>query len=324
MAARVVEVTGGNPFFVIELAQLLATRGPDAAPFREAGAAVPPGVQELLRQRLEPLSPPSLRLLEAAAVMGREFELGPLALALKEAPGDLLDALGPPLALGLVREVPGVLRRYAFSHVLLREALYQRLGPAARCALHGAVAAALEAAGPADEERLPALAHHYYEAAQAGDPTKAIRYGCEAGTRALRLLAFEDAARHFERVLAAMAVAGDEAARLSALAGLGEARRGAGDPAGADAAFREALALARRRGAEAFADTVLRFSRARAELSVLDAEMNALLEEALAAAPGPKPLRARLLARLAVGLHLQPGAEARRQRALRRGARPGA
>lgn len=308
---RVLGVTEGNPFFVIELAHLLAARGGSAA--HGPLSAVPPGVQELLRQRLEPLATPSLRLLEAAAVVGRGFELGPLALVLKEPPGALLDALRAPLALGLVREIPGTLRRYAFSHALLREALYQRLAPAARSALHGAVAEALEATGPADEERLPALAHHFFEAAQATDPAKAIRYGCEAGLRALRLLAFEEAVRHFERVLAALAVAGDDSSRLRALTGLGEALRGMGDPAGADAAFHEAVGLARRRGGAALADTILRFARARAELSVLDVEMNALLEEALAAAPTSEPLRARLLARLAVGLHLQPGAEARRK-----------
>lgn len=309
---RVLGVTEGNPFFVIELAHLLAARGPGSAADGPLGA-IPPGVQELLRQRLEPLATPSLRLLEAAAVVGRGFELGPLALVLKESPGALLDALRAPLALGLVREIPGALRRYAFSHALLREALYQRLAPAARSALHGAVAEALEATGPADEERLPALAHHFFEAAQATDPAKAIRYGCEAGLRALRLLAFEEAVRHFERVLAALAIAGDEGSRLRALTGLGEALRGVGDPAGAGAAFHEAVGLARPRGGAAFADTVLRFARARAELSVLDVEMNALLEEALAAAPTSGPLRARVLARLAVGLHLQPGAEARRK-----------
>jgi len=308
---RVLGVTDGNPFFVIELAQLLAARGPVGSAL---GAAIPPGVQELLRQRLDSLAAESLRLVEAAAVMGREFELGPLALVLKEEPRALLEALRAPLDLGLVREVPGALRRYAFSHALLREALYQRLAPAARSALHRAVAEAIEATGPGDEDRLPALAHHFFEAAQATDPAKAIYYGCEAGLRAVRLLAFEEAARHFERVLAALSVAGDDEARLRALTGVGEARRGAGDPAGADAAFREAVELARRMRGARFADTVLHFSRARAELSVLDAEMNGLLEEALAAS-GPLPglLRARLLARLAVGLHLEAGAEARRK-----------
>jgi hypothetical protein len=41
--------------------------------------------------------------------------------------------------------------------------------------------------------------------------------------------------------------------------------------------------------------------------------MNDLLEEALERTPAPGALRARLLARLAVGLHLDPGSEARRR-----------
>ena len=39
---------------------------------------------------------------------------------------------------------------------------------ALRAALHRAVGEALEAVGPADDERLPALAHHFFEAAQTG------------------------------------------------------------------------------------------------------------------------------------------------------------
>ncbi|HEX2486528.1 MAG TPA: AAA family ATPase, partial [Myxococcota bacterium] len=62
LAGRALDITGGNPFFVIELAHLLATRGPDAS-LHEAAAAVAPGVHELLRQRLDPLAPASLRLL---------------------------------------------------------------------------------------------------------------------------------------------------------------------------------------------------------------------------------------------------------------------
>jgi len=302
---RVVAATAGNPFFVIELAQLVV---------EGTASALPPGVQELLRQRLEPLTPRARRLLEAAAVIGPEFELAPLGGVLAETPAALLAGLAEPLGVGLVKELPGTLRRYAFSHSLLRDALYGTLAPAARSALHARVAEALEAA-PADEARLSALAHHYFQAAQAADPAKAVRYGCEAGERALRLFAFEEAAGHFERALAALALANDDAARLRALAGLGEALRGAGEPARADAAFRDAIALARREGGEVFARTVLRFSLARAEASVPDVEIDALLEEALAGCAGaPAALRARLLARLAAGLHLQPGAEQRRRR----------
>ena len=168
--------------------------------------AVPPGVQELLRQRLEPLPPPSRRVLEVAAVVGREFDLAPLASRARRAgPDALLDALAPALDAGIVREVTGALQRYAFTHALMRETVYSRLAPTARIALHAAVGAALEATGPRDDVERSALAHHFFEAAQGGDPAKAIRYACEAGERALDVLAFEEAVRHFERGLAAAA-----------------------------------------------------------------------------------------------------------------------
>jgi tetratricopeptide (TPR) repeat protein len=309
----VLALTDGNPFFVIEVAHLL-TATPSGASGARALPAVPPGVQELLRRRLEPLPAASRRALDAAAVMGREFELAPLARVLDTPPEAVLEALGPALALGVVRDVPGALQRYAFVHALMRETLYEGLTPVARIALHGAIAEALEATGAAADERLPALAHHAFEAAQGREPTKAIRYACEAGGRALHLLAFEEAARHFERALAAVAVTGNEAARLQALVGLGEALHGSGDPEGAERVFRDAIGVARRCGPAAFAETALRFSGARAELAILDVEVNGVLEEALGMLPpDPAPLRARLMARLAAGINLQPGSEQRRK-----------
>ncbi|HSJ99260.1 MAG TPA: AAA family ATPase, partial [Myxococcota bacterium] len=305
---RVYRASGGNPFFVIELAHLVAAAGADSP------LPVPPAARQVLRERLAPLSPASLRALEAAAVLGPEFELDPLAAVLRQPVETLLATLAEPFALGLVRELPDARRRCAFGHALVRELLYTSLPPAARSALHGALAEALEAAGPADGERLAALAHHFFEAAQSGDPAKAIRYGCEAGEHALASLAYEEAARRFERALAAAALGGDDAARLRALVGLGEALSGAGDLARRDAVFAEAVGVARRIGSGAFATTALRWAIARTELGVPGIEVNALLEEALSILPGdPSPLRARLMARLAAGLHLLPGTEARRQ-----------
>lgn len=310
---RVLAATDGNPFLVLELAELFAARG-DGPTETDMLGAIPPGAQELLRQRLAPLGAGARRVLELAAVLGRRFELGPLARALGQEPNALLDALVEPLALGLVRAVPGSLRAYEFAHALLREALYSGLSPAARGALHGAIGAALETEASSDDERLPALAHHFFHASQVGDPRKAQRYGCEAGERALRLLAFEEAVGHFERALAALTLIPDDATRLRVLVGLGEALRSAGDASRSDGVFGEAVELARRRGAEDFTATVLRFSLVRAELSVLDVELNALLEEALDVAPsGDTALCARLKARLAAGLHLLPGAERRRK-----------
>ncbi len=306
---EVVALTDGNAFFVIEVAHLLETRAGD-------GPRVPPGVQELLRRRLEPLSARTLRALQTAAVSGREFGLDLLAAALDEPPAALADALAPALALGIVRERPGALRRYAFSHALLREALYEALAPAARSALHAAVAGAIEARGDAlDDGRASALAHHWFEAARAGDPAKAVRYACEAGEQALRLYAFEPARTQFERALLALALAPDPLARARACAGLGDALYGSGAEAAAEARFAEALELARGLGGALFADTVMRMARARAQNVRPDLELNALLEEALERLPPDQPaLRARLLARLAAALSLSADQAERRRR----------
>lgn len=312
LVAEVAGLTDGNPFFVIEMLHWQAARRGDA----QRATPLPPGVQELLRQRLAPLPAVSRRLLEVAAVVGRDFDLAPLAAVLGEPPDALLAALAPALSAGIVREMGGVLQRYSFTHALMRETVYKDLAASARIAQHAAIGAALEAAGARDDVERAALAYHFFEAAQGGNPGKAIRYGCEAGERALGVLAFEEAVRHFERALAAAAVGVDDAMQLRLLAGLAEAVHGAGDPARAEILFSDAIAVARRCGDSTFAETVLRYAGVRAEFGATDVEMNVLLEEAVdALPPHPGALRARLMVRLAAGLSLQPGAE-RRRRAL--------
>jgi hypothetical protein len=304
---RVLAASEGNPFFVVEMAQLLAAS--DAS-------GIPAGVAALLRRRLEPLNEASCRLLRAAAVVGREFDLATLAAVLDESPEDLLAALDAPLALGVVRQVSGRPRHYAFAHVLMRDCLYETLAPLERAHLHAAVGRALDAAAALDDERPALLAHHFLAAVEGGgDPCEAARWACHAGERALHLLSFEEAASHFERALATLRLADDPAARLRALVGLAGALHGAGEPSRAEPLLREALVIARRAGSEIFAETALRCAAVRSEIGVLDVEINDRLEEALAALPdAPSALRARVMSRLAAGLVLAPGSHQRRQR----------
>src|SRR5215470_1473706 len=124
--------------------------------------------------RLAGLTPAARRALDFAAVLGSEFELGVLARALGELAESVLAALAAPLALGLVQPVPGALRRFAFVDAPLRETLQGDLALDARCRVHDALARALESDGAAGDARLPLLAHHSFEAAQAGDPARAI------------------------------------------------------------------------------------------------------------------------------------------------------
>ena len=307
---EVLGLTGGNPFLVIKWRTCSRPPGqrrsrPGHAPGPSRGTRAPPPT-------------PRAALASGAPIAGDRVRPGArvrsplLATVAGSSPEAVLEGLAAPLALSLVREVPARCADTASRIPSCARRCTETWRPRPRLRCTARWARHSRRSGPADECRLPTLAHHFFHAARAGDATKAIRYGIAAGERALELLAFEEAIRHFDHALAALVVAGDDALRLRALMGLGEAVRGAGDPVRSEAAFRDAMhAVADRVGPHALAETGLRFATSRAEASVLDVEVNELLERALTVLPYEiTPLRARLLARLAAGLVLQPGAEA--------------
>lgn len=147
--------TGGNPLFVGETARLIAAEGLDAAT-----DVVPTGVGNVLRRRLAALPAGARAVLRTAAVVGTEVDTD---LLLRLSPGRtdaVLDALEAAIRAGLLTErAPATVR---FSHVLLRDVLYQDIPQVRRHHLHAEVLAALERARPGD---VAALAHHALAAA---------------------------------------------------------------------------------------------------------------------------------------------------------------
>jgi predicted ATPase len=180
-------------------------------------------------------------------VIGREFESRVLERACDRDTSDLVDCLTPAVTAGVVTRSKAAIGRYAFAHALIRETLYDDLGAADRVDLHRRIGEALEAVHRADlEPQLAALAHHFSEAAVAGDTEKAIEYATRAGHRAAENLAYEEAVRHFERALALHEIRGkiDDFRIVDLLLALGRCRFGAGDyPRG-----RNALDAAAERG----------------------------------------------------------------------------
>jgi tetratricopeptide (TPR) repeat protein len=312
------EITEGNPFFMEELMRLLVARGMQELPeqLEAETMPLPAGVQEAIRSRLDPLPEDGLRVLEIAALLGKEFGLPPLERIAGIPRERLLDLLDESMRRALVEEVRGVLGRYRFSHALVREVIHENLTASARIALHRRIGEGLEELYGEDLElHLAELAHHFAEAAPLGDIDKAASYAVRAGDRAMRLLAFEEAARQFELAIQALDLKPhpDPATRCDALLALGAARARAGDRPGSQDAFREAADVAQRMGdTDREARAGLGFAGRHWTTGFADQAVIDVLERVIAAlGDGDGILKARAVGRLATELYYAPGESAR-------------
>ena len=123
---RVHEVSGGNPFFSLELGRALLAHGAELSPGEPL--PVPDRLQELVRFRLEALPPESREVLAAAAALSQPT-LGLLAAAV----ADGENALRPALDAQVIELENDHVR---FTHPLLASAAYQSLDPIGRRELH--------------------------------------------------------------------------------------------------------------------------------------------------------------------------------------------
>lgn len=315
---RVHALTEGNPLFVDEVMRLLAAEGALSAPGALASGRlpVPDGVRKTIRRRLDPLQPEVARALTAAAVIGPEFRCQTLERVLREESTALLGYLDEAAEAGLLEHLPRAPGRYRFTHALIRETLYDELTGRERVTLHGAVGEAIvELQGDRPDAPLSELAHHFLEAAPAGDPVRAADYAAQAGERALESTAYEQAVDLFGDALRALELQPGEAKRRGLiLLSMGQAEMRAGRLDVGRATLQRAADVARRVG-----DTELLARAALASApwglaTALSAEKGLipLFEEALERLPeADDVLRARLLARLAAALYWSALAERR-------------
>ncbi|MGW5576898.1 BTAD domain-containing putative transcriptional regulator [Micromonospora chokoriensis] len=208
------ERSGGNPFFVRELAQLYASEGESAL------ASVPPGVRDVIRHRLAQLPTPTRTVLRQAAVLGRDLDLEILT-SLAGDPAAVLDAVDRALRAGFLaeREPDGQLR---FTHILVRDTLYADLSTPRRAAWHATIAEALRHRDPVEPA---AIAHHLLRAGGRVAAGRAGAYARTAAEQAERGGNPHEAARLWRQVIEAYDRAGgvEQRERSTALLGLGRA-----------------------------------------------------------------------------------------------------
>ncbi|MEU8364020.1 BTAD domain-containing putative transcriptional regulator [Nonomuraea sp. NPDC048882] len=229
--------TGGNPLFVSETARLVAAEGPVAV------HRLPPGIRDLIRLRVARLPATAQTTLRNAAVVGRQADTDVL-IAMTDADEDtVLDGLEAGVLSGLLSEPsPGTVR---FTHVLVRQALYEDIPRLRRTRLHGRVLSALQDVREGD---VAALAHHALAAATTATAERAAEYAIRAADRASALYAHREAATLLTRALEALGPAADRPVLLDLLCRLVSAQAHYGDVAAALATRARALGVARRMG----------------------------------------------------------------------------
>jgi class 3 adenylate cyclase len=253
LAGRIAAETDGNPFFVGEILRGLSESG--ALVFDEAAGrwsidssariAMPESVREVIERRVERLGGESLEALRLAAVIGREFDIRLLAVALAVEEAELLGWVEGAMAATVLAESSEPVGRFRFVHALINQTLYDGLSAMRRARMHQRVAEALEELYGADPAgHLGELALHWRLAAISVDKAKAAHYALEAGRRALDDLAPAEAVKYFADAVEQTADA-DNRERCEALIGLGEAQLQTGA-----AAFRETLLEASRIASE--------------------------------------------------------------------------
>jgi DNA-binding CsgD family transcriptional regulator len=199
LVSYLTNLTGGNPFFTIELLRtleeelVLHRKGRGWSLEDPGGIRVPPLLRQVIEGRLERLGKEARRLLAVAAVIGQELPFG-LWQSVSDTSDDLLaEVIGRALEVHLIEEVPGG-EKLRFVHALVRETLYRELLPPFRQRWHQRVGEVLEqlARPNADE-----VAYHFRQAA---DP-RAKRWLIQAGLRAEGAHAWMTAVERFEAAL---------------------------------------------------------------------------------------------------------------------------
>jgi DNA-binding SARP family transcriptional activator len=232
--------TGGNPFFVVELVELLrAERRLDSA-----GPSLPPSVRDVLERRLARLPQDTVDLLRLAAVIGRDAELGLLEAAGGMDAEAVITRLEPAVDSGIVGE-DDVAWSWRFRHALVQETLLAGLSRLDAARRHAAVGQALEARGGQDVAR---LAHHFFHAVPLLGAEPAVRYATAAAKAARARLAHAEAAAHSRRALTLLSPATAPGERHAVLVSLAEDLLRSGDVNQAQVTVAEALDLARAMG----------------------------------------------------------------------------
>ena len=202
-----IERTEGNPFFLeesvrtlVETQVLVGERGAYRVAKAPDAWQIPVTVQAILAARIDRLAPEDKRLLQAAAVIGKDVPFT-LLQAIADVPEDTLRrGLTHLQAAEFLYETslfPDL--EYTFKHALTHEVAYGSLLQERRRAQHARIVEAIERLYPDRlAEHIEPLAYH---AVRGEAWEKAVTYLRQAGVKAAARSAFRQAAAAYEQAL---------------------------------------------------------------------------------------------------------------------------
>ncbi|MGH2494588.1 MAG: ATP-binding protein [Ktedonobacteraceae bacterium] len=204
---KIVERSGGNPFFALELVRGLNERGISGE--NATLDVLPDTVHAAVLARLDLLSKYERTILQVASVASRAIRPEMLSAVLDDFSEQQIDAA----ISGLVERdmlVPSEGAMLAFRHILIRDVAYGTLSRAERVRLHSKIADWLEsAAGDQLDQYTEVIAYHYREAVQLArqaavpkpmprETAKAVQFLERAGALASHAGAFVEAENYLK------------------------------------------------------------------------------------------------------------------------------
>ncbi len=228
LAGMIHSRTGGNPLFVVSVADDLVRRAvliERAGHWQVAGSrglaaiAIPDDIRRMIGHQLDRVSADDRRLLEAAAAGGVEFSAAVVAAA------EQIDLEAAERACAIMAERGSFLTllgdetwpdgtvagRYRFRHALHQEIVYERTPAGGRAQLHRRVGERLEAGLRERPIEIAAELAMHFERGR--DPDRAIGYLQMAGEVATQRSAAREAVAHLSHALDLLRAEPDTAER---------------------------------------------------------------------------------------------------------------
>jgi class 3 adenylate cyclase/tetratricopeptide (TPR) repeat protein len=203
---QIIQSSNGIPFYIEEMLRMFIDK---QLLVRDQGkwilvedpaagnGAVPENLQDLILARFDRLDSDQRLILQIATVIGRQFNLGLLELAVRPlGVSNIGQTVGALVEKSFILPLSSVEGEFTFRHVLTSDAIYRTLLRRDRARLHTLVGEAIEASySDKLDNYVEVLAAHFLRTPHL---QKALHYLILAGERAVRDYANAQANRHFK------------------------------------------------------------------------------------------------------------------------------